>query len=97
MTDKDEALTFAGLEGCASSREYYWHLAVDNEEQWNRFPMVSSWKWMPGSDCNAREFGKEEMVRDLVEQGGWLILGGMYYIRLCLCVNLIFLLFSSAI
>lgn len=76
MTDKDQALTFAGLEGCASSREYYWHLASDQEEQWGRFPMVSSWEWQPGSDCNAREFVKEEMVRDLVEQGGWLILGG---------------------
>lgn len=77
MTNTDDALEFAGFEGCASSREFYWHLAADNEEQWDRFPGVSSWEWVTGDDCDTRPLNREELVKDLVERGGWLLLGGM--------------------
>ena len=30
------SLSFSGFEKCASSREYYWHLASDREDQWDR-------------------------------------------------------------
>jgi hypothetical protein len=70
---------FAGLEGCASSREFWWHLAADNEGQYDRFPDADSWKWdLEDTECqNFRDLEKqkEEFVRDLVEKGGWLILG----------------------
>lgn len=78
MTDKTQALVFSGFEGCASSREFDWHLASDNEEQWDRFPGAQSYLWDVGKadGCeNMEEFNKEKVVRDLVEQGGWMLLG----------------------
>ncbi|KAF9064994.1 hypothetical protein BDP27DRAFT_1384656 [Rhodocollybia butyracea] len=78
LVNSEDALIFAGFEGCASSREFYWHLASDKQGQWDRFPVVDSWKWdLENTGCDLRdlETHKEEMVRDLVEKGGWLILG----------------------
>ncbi|KAH7869195.1 uncharacterized protein C8R40DRAFT_1155648, partial [Lentinula edodes] len=60
----------AGFEGCASSREFYWHLGSDNGEMWDRFPVVSSWRWGLYDEKNKRQF-----VRDLVQNGGWLLIG----------------------
>lgn len=76
MTKPEDALVYSGFSGCASSREYFWHLASDTVAQWDRFPKVESWIWSPREDCNARQLHPEDMVRDLVEQGGWLLLGG---------------------
>jgi hypothetical protein len=78
MLDKTQALQFSGFSGCASSREFDWHLAADTEGQWDRFPAAQSYKWDVGKDegCEGlRELKQEEMVRDLVEQGGWLLVG----------------------
>ncbi|TRM70243.1 hypothetical protein BD626DRAFT_625468 [Schizophyllum amplum] len=75
MTNKDEALEFAGFQGCASSREYYWHLAADNEEQWDRFPDAFNYEWVPSDECSVRDFKPEELLKDLVEKGGWLLIG----------------------
>ncbi|KAH7889035.1 hypothetical protein F5I97DRAFT_2006482 [Phlebopus sp. FC_14] len=75
LTSPEQALTFAGLEGCAADREYLWHLGVDHEETWNRFPDVSSYKWSPSSQCDVRPLNGVNMVRDMVENGGWLLLG----------------------
>ncbi|RDB16323.1 hypothetical protein Hypma_003014 [Hypsizygus marmoreus] len=78
MTNKSQALEFSGFEGCASSREFDWHLASDNEGQWNRFPTAQSYQWTVGKQdgCEGlEELDKEKMVRDMVEQGGWLLLG----------------------
>ena len=33
MTNKSQALGFAGFESCASSREFDWHLGSDTEDQ----------------------------------------------------------------
>ena len=70
---------FLGFEGCASSREVYWHLAADKPALWDRFPGVSSWKWQPPSDCEVRDLDPAGLVKDLVEQGGWLLIGGEYF------------------
>ncbi|KAJ3770915.1 hypothetical protein FB446DRAFT_129567 [Lentinula raphanica] len=86
-----DALEFAGFQGCASSREFLWHLASDNEAQWDRFPRVSSWKWdlsetscahsEPSSQSGSGmrnledEKNKRQFVTDLVQKGGWLVLG----------------------
>ena len=78
MTNKNQALSFAGFEGCASSREFDWHLASDTEAQWDRFPDAQSYRWTVGKEdgCDGLlELDKEQMVRDLVEQGGWLFVG----------------------
>lgn len=85
MEKQEDALNFSGFEGCASSREYWWHLASDNEGQWGRFPGAQSWEWVPGSDeCRGlRRLDPSEMVRDLVEEGGWLLLGGKHIPFLC--------------
>lgn len=78
MTHASDALQFFGFEGCASSREYYWHLAADHEDQWDRFPAVASWQWTPpANSCVVRPFDAEQLVRDMVEEGGWLLIGGM--------------------
>lgn len=76
LTNADQALVFAGFEGCAGDREYYWHLGTDHEEQWDRFPNVSSYRWQPSSECDVRPLNGAAMVKDMVENGGWLMLGG---------------------
>ncbi|KXN85845.1 hypothetical protein AN958_10789 [Leucoagaricus sp. SymC.cos] len=76
MTAKEEALDFAGFSGCASSREYDWHLATDTLEQWDRFPKVSSYEWVPGDTCQGlRPLDGATLVKELVEEGGWLLVG----------------------
>ena len=77
MTMKEDALEFAGLESCASDREFFWHLASDVEDQWSRWPKVASYTWKPSGACNVRPLDGSAMVKDMVEQGGWLLLGGM--------------------
>ncbi|OSC97417.1 hypothetical protein PYCCODRAFT_1377192 [Trametes coccinea BRFM310] len=76
LTKPDDVYEFLGLEGCASTREVYWHLAADNERLWDRFPGVASWRWAPPEDkCQIRDLNPAALVRDLVEQGGWLLIG----------------------
>lgn len=78
---------FAGFDGCASSREVDWHLAIDVEEKWDRFPDVSSWEWVPGETCQGlRQFDSAALVKELVEDGGWLLIGGVYsnYLGKCM-------------
>lgn len=77
MTAPEDALRFSGFEGCASSREFFWHLAADREEQYNRFPAAQSWDWIPGAGCEGLSpLYPEALVRQLVEDGGWYLVGG---------------------
>ncbi|TEB28408.1 hypothetical protein FA13DRAFT_1571547, partial [Coprinellus micaceus] len=80
MTKPEDILDFARFGGCASSREFWWHLAADRKEQWDRFPGALEWEWVPGGRCGKgegglREWVVHEVVRDLVEGGGWLLIG----------------------
>lgn len=78
MTRPEDAFLFNRFEGCASSREFWWHLGADNAAQWDRYPNVTDWRWVPGEKClGLRQLDGADLVRDLVEMGGWLILGGM--------------------
>ncbi|KAI0762158.1 hypothetical protein BD413DRAFT_484999 [Trametes elegans] len=70
-----DAYEFLGLQGCASSREVFWHLGADNDRLWDRFPAVASWRWQPPSTCEVRDLSPELLLRDLVEHGGWLLVG----------------------
>ena len=78
MTKREDALEFAGLEGCASDREFFWHLASDVKEQWSRWPKVASYVWKPADNCDVRPLDGSAMIKDMVEQGGWLLLGGTF-------------------
>ncbi|KAI0744300.1 hypothetical protein C8Q80DRAFT_1327235 [Daedaleopsis nitida] len=69
-----DAYEFLGLQGCASTREVFWHLAADNDKLWDRFPGVASWKWLPPSHCQIRDLDPEAVVKDLVEHGGWFLI-----------------------
>ncbi|KAI1785474.1 hypothetical protein LXA43DRAFT_976214 [Ganoderma leucocontextum] len=75
LTKPQDAYEFLGLQGCASSREHWWHLAADKPELYDRFPAVASWEWSPPSDCAVRDLDPSAIVKDLVEQGGWLLIG----------------------
>lgn len=77
MTASLDAIKFGGFEGCASSRQVGWALGADVPEQWDRFPNVTSWGWVPGDECREMEdWDKERVVRHLIEDGGWLLIGG---------------------
>ncbi|KAG1739289.1 hypothetical protein EDB19DRAFT_851183 [Suillus lakei] len=75
LTRPEQALSLAGFEGCAADREYYWHLGADRKERWGRFPNVSSYRWMPSSQCDVRPLDGAAMVKDMVENGGWFLIG----------------------
>ncbi|KZT65359.1 hypothetical protein DAEQUDRAFT_747087 [Daedalea quercina L-15889] len=75
MHQREDALAFGGFEGCASSREFWWHLAADNERLWDRFPAATSWDWTPGDDCEMAPLSGAAIVKDMIESGGWLLIG----------------------
>ncbi|KAJ3851678.1 hypothetical protein EV368DRAFT_83283 [Lentinula lateritia] len=55
LVHPEDALEMAGFRGCASSREFYWHLGSDNGEMWDRFPVVGSWRWGWGDGSEGEE------------------------------------------
>lgn len=76
MKGSADAIGFGGFEGCAADRELFWHLGSDRSEQWeNRFPMAYDYAWSPGEGCNIRPLDREALVTDLVQKGGWLLVG----------------------
>jgi hypothetical protein len=86
MTRKEDALTFSRFQGCASGRDRWLQLGSDIKEKWDRFPQAHNWQWVPGGHCGRtgsaedglRLWDAEQMVRDLVEHGGWLLVGGTF-------------------
>jgi len=81
---EQDALALLGFSGCASKgstkRHTWWHLGASDATKWDRYPGVASWKWMPGEDCGGfEERTSEWMVKELVEGGGWFLIGGMFY------------------
>lgn len=79
MSAKEDLLRYARMNGCASGDNFWWQFAAIKEEQWDRFPRVFDWEWVPGGRCTQesglREWVVEEVVRELVEGGGWLLIG----------------------
>ena len=73
-----DAYDFLGFEGCASNRELWWHLGADAERLFDRFPAVAAWRWEPPPECGIREMDGSVLVKHLVEEGGWLLIGGEY-------------------
>lgn len=82
LTSKDGVLNVSGFEGCASSREVGWHLGTswDDEDEFKKLQWrgnASAYDWLPGEGCEAySKVDAKILVRQLVEEGGWLILGG---------------------
>lgn len=75
VTSVEDILEMEGFAGCASDRHYRWHIGSE-EDQWHRYPDVAAFEWTPPEGCNVRQFRPEEVIRDMVEKGGWLLLGG---------------------
>ncbi|KAF8149408.1 hypothetical protein B0H34DRAFT_802407 [Crassisporium funariophilum] len=76
MTSPDDAIAFSGFEKCASSRERYWHLAVNMEHQWDRFPKAHNYRWVPSQKCKGlKPLDAAALLKDLVEDGGWYFVG----------------------
>lgn len=93
MTFPEDALQFSGLQGCASHREYFLQLGADHKEQYDRFPLAQSWEWIPGAGCEGLgRLNSEALVKQLVEEGGWYLIGGMsteqYSSRLILILHI---------
>ena len=82
MTEQEDAFEFSGFNGCASSREIFWHLAADRSEQWGRFPGAQSWRWVPGKKCiGLGPLSAEDLIKNLIEDGGWYLAGGGSIVR----------------
>ncbi|EIM81062.1 uncharacterized protein STEHIDRAFT_67256 [Stereum hirsutum FP-91666 SS1] len=76
LTQQEDVFDFSDLEGCTSDREFYWHLGVDHDDQYERFPDVMDYEWVPSDECTGvRKMDAGMFVRDLVQEGGWLVLG----------------------
>ena len=76
MREMTDAFAFGGFEGCASDREFFWHLGTDLPEQWeNRYPMAYDHVWAPSEECDIRPLDRDALVMDLVQKGGWLLIG----------------------
>ena len=70
-----DVLALKGFDGCASDREYLWHLGAE-PDQYHRYPDVASYKWTPPDTCDIRPLERESLLKELVEGGGWLLIGG---------------------
>lgn len=87
MTRPEDSIAFGNFTGCASSREVWWHLAADRPEQYGRFPDAQGWVWVPGEGCEIlQELRAEELVRTLVKDGGWYLLGGAFSLIFLNCL-----------
>ena len=75
-TNAGDLLASAGFSGCACSREYDMQLGSDTPEQLVKQPKVDSYQWIPSEKCSISALDGKAMVKEMVEQGGWLLLGG---------------------
>ncbi|KZV72839.1 hypothetical protein PENSPDRAFT_565478, partial [Peniophora sp. CONT] len=76
MVHRDDVFKYNGLQGCASTREFHWHLRADNEGLFDRFPAVTEYVWVPSPRCSGVEpLSPEGLIKHLVEEGSWLVLG----------------------
>ena len=83
MTHPEDSLAFLGFEKCASSREWFWHLAADDEAQYDQFLAAQSWEWIPGSRFEEMQYlSTENLIRNLVEDGGRYLVGGEFLFSL---------------
>lgn len=74
---EDGVFAASQFEGCASNFAPTWHLGTFPEEvlTQKRFDK-GGYEWVPTDDCIMKPFAKEDLIRDLVESGGWMLIGG---------------------
>lgn len=79
VTKSDDVYAASGFHGCASNREVGWHLSNDHPEYFPWRGNVSAHAWVPPETCDdmPNDF-RELLVVDLVERGGWLLIGGAF-------------------
>lgn len=75
-----------GFEGCASGIDVEGHLGLNSDGS-NPLPGRANFEWVPGKGCRVRKFKKERLVRQLVEIGGWFLVGGQSYFTLSVLPN----------
>ncbi|KAG8969055.1 hypothetical protein FRC03_004729 [Tulasnella sp. 419] len=75
VVEPEDVYKASGFLGCASSREIQWHLSNDHPNEMNWRGNVSAYDWVPPSTCGDIPDDREMIVKDLVEQGGWLLIG----------------------
>jgi len=79
VTNVEEALAQAGFESSVTPRDFDYlftlQLGADNEFMLNRLIKSDSYQWEPSSECDIHPLESAALVRELVEQGGWLMLG----------------------
>ncbi|KAG8885058.1 hypothetical protein FRB98_002017 [Tulasnella sp. 332] len=72
----EDGIPASGFLGCASNREIAWHLGTDHPDLYDWRGNVSRWDWEGAGRCAADvPNDREAMVIDLVENGGWLLIG----------------------
>lgn len=77
MIEADDVYEISGFLGCGSNRDVLWHLGNGDPKQFGWRGNVSAYDWAPGAGCPKMPSSwREDLVVDLVENGGWLLIGG---------------------
>lgn len=77
VESSEDAMEYSGFRGCASHNHHISAaLGADTEEIRALVPNRTSYHWTPSSDCSISPLDGGLLVKELVEQGGWLLLGG---------------------
>ncbi|KIO26392.1 hypothetical protein M407DRAFT_24356 [Tulasnella calospora MUT 4182] len=77
----DDVYAASGFKGCASNREMPWHLSNGNPQEFAWRGNVSAYDWVPSAVCDdMRDHFEESLVVDLVERGGWLLIGVFFFV-----------------
>lgn len=72
----DDVYEASGFLGCASNREVGWHLSSDHENELPWRGNVSAYEWRPAPHCKVPNNYRDSLLTDLVQKGGWLLIGG---------------------
>ncbi|KZV92261.1 hypothetical protein EXIGLDRAFT_614623 [Exidia glandulosa HHB12029] len=76
MSRYEDVYALSGWTGCGSQHEHDWHFATTESNAWPWRSFASHFTYKPGPGCSSlRRFNQRELVQNLVERGGWLLIG----------------------
>lgn len=75
-----------GFEGCASGVDVEGHLGLESDGR-NPSQGRRDFEWVPARGCRVKRLEKERLVKQLVEIGGWFLVGGESFFTLSLLGN----------
>ncbi|KAG9047735.1 hypothetical protein FS837_001632 [Tulasnella sp. UAMH 9824] len=76
VTKSEDVYAVSGFSGCASRHEDGFNLAGDQPDYFAWRGNVSAYEWIPPHNCDdVLDDYRESLVVDLVEKGGWLLIG----------------------